>query len=90
MAIEAGHAMHDQAHRRSLKREVFEGGTGVESMHWIRVAVFLEDFVREYHDQHGCSVAPGLVRLHEQSEEGWPVGRVAMGIEEPPLLLVVG
>ena len=87
--VEARHAVDDQAHRRPLQRQVLEGRSGVEGVHGIRPAIPREDLVREHHDQHRRAVAPGLVRLHQQPEEGRPVRRIAVGIQEPPLLFVV-
>ena len=87
--VEARHAVDDQAHRRPLQRQVLEGRSGVEGVHGIRPAVPREDLVREHHHQHRRPVAPCLVRLHQQPEESRPVRRVAVGIQEPPLLFVV-
>ena len=61
------------------RRQVLEGRPGVESVHRVGPAVAGEDLVRER-----------LVGLLQQAEERRPVRRVAQGVEEPPLLFVVG
>src|SRR5690606_39783330 len=88
--IEALHSVDDEAHPGPLQGEVLKRQPGVERMDGIRLAVPLEDLVRDDDTEQRRLRAPRLVPFHEQVEEPVPVTLVPAGVDEPPFLFVVG